>query len=416
MPTGRLTKRAVDAAVASERDWFLWDSELAGFGLKVSPTGRRTYVCQYRVGGGRSGISRRYTIGVHGSPWTVDQARARAKRVLGAVANQEDPAGEKQRARKAITVADLCDLYLAEGCATKKTSTLATDRGRIERHIKPLLGKRKAADLTRADIRRFLQDVATGKSAADVRTGKRGRAIVTGGKGTATRTVGLLGGIFAYAVEREIVADNVVRGVKRFPDRKNERFLSERELADLGRALRELDADGLNPQGAAIIKLLVFTGARKGEIERLRWDEVDFTAGLLRLGDSKTGQKGILLNPPAQEVLSHVDRVGDSPFVFPAVFGDGARHFVGLPKIWRKVRERAGLPDVRLHDLRHSFASVAVAGGASLPVIGALLGHANATTTQRYAHLSDDPLRRASNQTSAKIAGAMDGSRKANSR
>ncbi len=407
MPTARLTKRTVDAVTASDRDCFLWDDELAGFGLKVSPAGRRTYVCQYRLGGGRRGSSKRFTIGVHGSPWTVDQARAEAKRILGAVANHEDPAGEKQRARKAMMVAELCDLYLAEGCATKKASTLATDRGRIERHIKPLLGKKKATDITRADIRRFLQDVATGKTAANVKTGKHGRAIVTGGKGTATRTVGLLGGIFAYCVERGIVAENVVRGVKRFIDRKNERFLSEKELADLGRGLRDLEAEGLSAHGLAIIKLLVFTGARKGEIERLRWDELDFEGGLLRLGDSKTGQKAILLNPPALQVLASIDRIGGSPFVFPATKGEGLGHFEGVPKIWRQVRERASLPGVRLHDLRHSFASVAVAGGASLPIIGALLGHKHTATTQRYAHLSNDPLRRASDAVGGRLAAAI---------
>jgi integrase len=407
MPTIKLSKRSVDEAVPGGRDLFLWDSDLAGFGLKVSRAGRKVYVCQYRVGGGRRGAVRRYTIGVHGSPWTADQARTEAKRILGLAAHGEDPAAAKQEARAALTVAELCDVYLAEACATKKSSTLATDRGRIDRHIKPLLGSRKVPEVTRADVRRFLQDIAAGKTAADVKTGKRGRAIVKGGKGTATRTVGLLGGIFGYAVERGIIAENAVRGIKRFPERKNERFLSERELADLGQALRKLEASGKNPHAIAIIKLLIFTGARKGEIERLRWEEIDFQAGLLRLLDSKSGQKTILLNPPALEVLSNRERVGKSPFVFPATKGEG--NFEGVPKVWRKVRDLAGLLDVRLHDLRHSFASVAVGGGASLPVIGALLGHTNAATTQRYAHLSSDPLKVANEMAGSRIAIALNG-------
>ncbi len=405
MPTRKLTKRSVDDAKANGRDTFYWDSEIKGFGLKVTTAGRKAYVCQYRVGGGRRGATRRYTIGIHGSPWTVDQARVEAKRILGLASNGKDPASDKQEQRAAPTVAELCDLYLVEGCATKKASTLATDRGRIERHIKPLLGSLKVHNVTRAHVRRFLQDVADGKTATDVMTKKRGRAIVKGGKGTATRTVGLLGGIFAYAVERGTVPENVVRGVKRFADRKNERFLSEKELGDLGQALKSLEENGENTQAIAIIKLLIFTGARKGEIERLLWNEVDMERGLLQLGDSKSGQKAIVLNPPALQILSEIKRVGNSPFVFPASKGDG--YFEGVPKVWRKVRELAGLPDVRMHDLRHSFASIAVAGGASLPIIGALLGHMHSATTQRYAHLSNDPLRTASKSIGQALASAL---------
>jgi integrase len=406
MPTTRLSKRSVDSAQAGARDTFLWDSDLSGFGLKVTPAGRKSYVCQYRLGGGRRGIVKRYTIGSHGSPWTVEQARGEARRLLGLAATGTDPAAVRRDERAAATIAELCDLYLAEGCATKKPSTLATDRGRIERHIKPLLGSRKVRTLTRAHVQRFLQDVATGKTAIDVKTGRRGRAIVKGGKGTATRTVGLLGGILTFAVDSGIVKENVARGVRRFPDRKSERFLSEKELSDLGHALRAAEASGRNQHALAIIKLLVFTGARRGEIASLQWREVDFDMGVLRLPDSKTGQKLILLNPPAAAVLADTARIGNSRFVFPGTHGEG--HFVGVSKVWRKVRDAAALPTLRLHDLRHSFASVAVAGGASLPIIGALLGHSDPATTQRYAHLSDDPLRRVSEMTSSRLALALD--------
>ena len=385
-------------------------AKLPEFGLKVTPAGRKVYICQYRLGGGRRGAVKRYTIGPHGSPWTVDAARAEAKRLLGIAAAGGDPAADKQEGRRALTVAELCDLYLNEGCATKKASTLATDRGRIERHIKPLLGKKKAASVTRADVRHFLQEVAAGKTAADVKTKLRGRAVVKGGKGTATRTVGLLGGIFSYAVERGIVRDNPARGVKRFPDRKGERFLSDAELAKLGTILRKLAVEGANPHALAIIRLLVFTGARKGETERLRWEEVDLGAGLLRLSDSKTGQKVILLNPPAVEVLSGISQSGKSPFVFPASRSEG--YFGGVVKVWRKARTRAGLSDVRLHDLRHSFASVAVAGGASLPIIAALLGHGNSATTARYAHLSNNPLRTANEKVGRQLSAALDGTQR----
>ena len=404
---GKLTKSTIDGAAPKEADYFLWDGELKGFGIKIARGGRKSYVCKYRVGNGRTAPTRRMTIGAHGSPWTVDQARSEARKLLGRAANGEDPAKEKQEEKRQITVAQLCDIYLENGVGTKKASTIATDRGRIERHIKPLLGRKKVPDVTRADIKRFLQDVASGKTSLDQKTGLRGRAIVTGGKGTATRTVGLLGGIFSYAFDCGLIETNPVRGVKRFADKKGHRYLSQHELVALGQALVDGEERGLNPQALNILKLLVFTGARKGEIETLRWDAVDFDGGYLRLADSKTGQKAIPLNAGALEILSKLPRLKGSPFVFPAHRSEG--HYEGTPKVWRIIRSMAGLDDVRLHDLRHSFASIAVSGGASLPIIGALLGHTDAATTQRYAHLHDDPLKAASEAVGGKIAAAMGG-------
>lgn len=401
----RLTKSKVDAAVPKEKDYFLWDSELKGFGIKIARGGRKSYVCKYRVGSGRTAPTRRMTIGAHGSPWTVEQARTEARKLLGRAANGEDPAKEKQDEQRQINVAQLCDLYLENGVGTKKSSTIATDRGRIERHIKPLLGKKKVPAVTRADIKRFLQDVSNGKTSIDEKTGLRGRAIVKGGKGTATRTVGLLGGVFTYAIDCGLIEKNPVHGVKRFSDKKGQRYLSQQELGNLGTALANGKERGLNPQALAILKLLVFTGARKGEIETLRWDAIDFENGYLRLADSKTGQKAFPLNAPSLEILSNISRIDGSPFVFPAHRSEG--HYEGTPKVWRIVRSIAGLEDVRLHDLRHSFASIAVAGGASLPIIGALLGHTDSATTQRYAHLHDDPLKAASEAVGSKIAAAI---------
>jgi len=406
---GKLTKSVIDAASPKEKDYFLWDGDLNGFGIKVAKGGRKSYVCKYRVGNGRTAPTRRMTIGAHGSPWTVDQARAEARKVLGRAANGEDPAKEKQDVRMQITVAQLCDLYLEQGVGTKKASTVATDRGRIERHIKPLLGKKKVPDVTRADVKRFLQDVANGKTSVDVKTGLRGRAIVTGGKGTASRTVGLLGGIFSYAFDCGLIQINPVRGVKRYADRKGQRYLSQKELVELGQALHDGIEQGLNPQAIAILKLLIFTGARKGEVETLRWHEVDFEGGYLRLADSKTGQKTIPLNAGALQVLANISQLNSSPYVFPAHRSDG--HYEGTPKVWKLIRSMAGIVDVRLHDLRHSFASIAVSGGASLPIIGALLGHADSATTQRYAHLHDDPLKAASDSIGSKISALMAASR-----
>lgn len=410
---GRLSKSTLDKALVQDADYFIWDADLKGFGVKVARGGRKSFVCKYRVGGGRSAPTRRMTIGAYGSPWTVDQARQEARRILGKAVNGEDPAAIRLEARNRITVAELCALYLERGVGTKKASTLATDRGRIERHIKPLLGRKKVSDVTRADIKRFLQDVAEGKTEADVKTGKRGRAIVRGGKGTASRTVGLLGGIFSFAIDSGLTDENPVKGVKRYPDKKGQRFLRESELQALGLAIQTAEESGLNPAALAIIKLLIFTGARKGEIEQLKWSEVDLAGGYLRLDDSKTGQKIIPLNGAAAKVLAEIPRMDGSRYVFPAHRDNG--FYQGTPKVWKVVRQNAGLDDVRLHDIRHSFASIAVSGGASLPVVGALLGHSNSATTQQYAHLLDDPLKLVTEAVGNVLEKSFSGTRDRNS-
>jgi len=401
----RLSLSVINGAESQERDYFIWDGDLKGFGLKVCSGGRKSYVCKYRLGTGRGAPTRRMTIGTHGSPWTPDQARKRASRILGLVAHGEDPATAKQAEKMVLTVAQLCDRYLEHGAATKKASTLATDRGRIERHIKPLLGRMRVPDVKRSDVSRFLQDVAAGKTAVDVKTKTRGRAIVRGGKGTATRTVGLLGGIFSFAIESGWISENPVRGVKRYRDKRNERFLDVDELTKLGTALDAAEANGENPYALAIIRLLILTGARKGEIESVRWPEVDWQHGYLRLADSKTGQKLVMLNGAAIEVLQAVTRQNASDFVFPASRSEGP--YEGTSKVWRRIRDDAGLQNVRLHDLRHSFASIAVSDGASLPMIGALLGHQDTATTARYAHLQTDPVRQASNSIGKIIQDSM---------
>jgi integrase len=403
----KLTKRTVDAARPGKRDTFLWDSEIVGFGLKVTPAGSRVYVLQYRIGD----HLRRYTIGKHGSPWTPEGARREASRLRGQVAVGIDPAERRAEDRNTLTVSELCDLYLSEGTTTKKPSTLLRDRSRIERHIKPLLGKRSVRSITRADVERFMQDVAAGKTATNIKTGFRGRAIVTGGKGAARFGVALLGSIFTFAVQRGLRPDNPAWGVKKYQSRKMERFLSAAELARLGEILKSAEQEGESPTAIAAVRLLMLTGARKGEILGLEWDWVDFEHRCLRLPDSKTGAKVIPLGAPALELLASLPRIDDCRFVLPSEKSDG--HFVGLQKAWERIRKCARLEDVRLHDLRHSFASVAVAGGDSLYLVGKVLGHRQSATTERYAHLADDPLQAVANRTAATIAAAMNGGQKA---
>ena len=414
MATDRVSMRAVDALKPRERDVYLWDSDLAGFGVKATPAGSKVYLVQYRLGG-RNGRTRRITIGRHGT-LTPHQARREAKRILGEVASGSDPAGKRAREKQNITIARLCDQYLVEAPSIvlprrgrpKKASSLATDRSNIERHIKPLLGRKTVRGITKRDVEQFQREVAAGKTADDVKTGPRGRAIVRGGTGTAARAVSVLGTLFRYAGNIGIRPDNPVNGVTLFKSEDRDRFLSAIELARLGETLAVAEREGGNIFALAAIRLLVMTGCRKSEILNLQWKWIDFEQGHIRLPDSKTGKKIVPLGAPALKLLASLARIEGNPYVLPSTTGYG--HLVGLQKIWQRLRQRAGLPDVRLHDLRHSFASIAVAGGDSLYLVGKILGHQQSKTTERYAHVANDPLRAVADRTAEQIAAAMSGS------
>lgn len=405
----KITKRSVEAIAPTKRDQFVWDSELKGFGAKITPSGVRAYLVQYRMGG-RNSPARRFTIGRHGPPWSPDEARKEARRLLGQVADGIDPGQAKAEARAEMTIAALSDLYLAEGCATKKPGTLANDRSRIERHIKPLLGRKRVSEVTRGDVERLLRDVAEGKTKKDEKLGPRARAIVTGGRGVANRVIETLGSIFTFATHHRLRPDNPVRGIKKFTPRKVERFLTLPELARLGVALSTAARNGENPSAIAAIRLLILTGCRRGEILGLKWAHVDFRHACLRLPDSKTGAKVVPLGAPALQLLADLPRAKDNPYVLPGI--RNAAHLVGLPKVWQRVQAAAKLDGVRIHDLRHSFASVAVAGGDRLFLVGRVLGHKQSRTTQIYAHVHDDPLRAVADRAANAIATAMAGGAK----
>jgi len=403
----RLTDKVVKAATPEARRYVIWDIDKKGFGLRVETTGHKSFIVRYRAnGGGRNAPRRQVRLKTKpGEVLSVDAARKLANLVLADVAYGMDPQGDIAAKRAEMTVADLCDLYFKDGVDTKKASTIATDTGRVERHIKPLLGRKLVSEVDTAAVQKFMRDVASGKTAVDVKTKARGRAIVKGGKGTASRTVGLLGGIFTFAVKQKILTENPVAGVERYPDRIGERFLNGDEFAALGRSLAAHEKDGANKAAIAIIRLLTFTGARKSEIASLTWREVDLHLSCLRLLDSKTREKIVPLGPPAIEIFRSLKQRGRTDFVFPAEVGAG--HYLGTDKVWRKVRKKAGLPDLRMHDLRHSFASVALLAGDSLSIIGKLLGHKDIQTTSRYAHLADSPLRNAVKRVSGQISTAM---------
>ncbi|MDG2522965.1 tyrosine-type recombinase/integrase [Caulobacter segnis] len=399
----KLTKRLVDAATARSQDYFIWDSEVVGFGLKVTPAGRRTYVVQYRV----EGRSRRFNIGLHGSPWTVETARGRALALQGKVVEGSDPQAKKAVDRKAITIAQMCELYLTEGLATRKPGSVATARSDLDNHIKPMIGAVRAASVTPEDVDKLLLDIAAGKSAVRRRTGKRrGVSRVRGGKGAANSAIATLGAAFTFAIRRGVRPDNPVRGVRKFPEKKLERFLSPRELARLGEALAAAEALGVeNPFAVYAIRLLVLTGCRKNEILGLHRVWIDTHNRCLRLPDSKTGSKVVHLGAAALEVIQGIPEVVGNPYLLPGR-GEVGR-LADLQSAWERIRAAAGLQDVRIHDLRHAFASLGVAGGDSLVIVGALLGHRTASTTQRYSHLADHPLKAAADRISHEAATMM---------
>jgi integrase len=345
----RITKQFVDRATATDGKRVLfWDDTLKGFGLLVLPSGVRTFIANYRV----RGRLKRQTIGRYG-PLTAEQARERARKILGAVADGKDPAAEKRaEAVAGMTVAQLADLYLIDGPAAKpnkKPSSWTTDKSNIERHIKPLLGDRPARQLAQDQIAKFQADVAAGRNKADVKTRKRGRAIVSGGKGTAARSLAVLGAMLEFGVKRKFIPANPARGVPLLKLQPKERFLSEAEVARLADALSTMEAEAtLSRTAATAIRLLLLTGCRKSEILSLRWDWVDIERSCLRLPDSKSGAKVVPLASAALEILSGLSR--RSEFVLPAAKGNG--RYVGVQKHWECVRARAELPGLRLHDLR----------------------------------------------------------------
>ena len=312
--------------------------------------------------------------------------------------------------RADLTIAKLIERYLAEGPASKpakKAASWATDASNLRRHAVPLLGRQQLAALTADDIQKFQRDVTDGKTQADEKTRKRGRAIVKGGPAAATRATVVLSAMLQWAMDRKFRTDNPARGIKLNKANKRERFLSGAELARLGEAFSKAELQGLNRKSLAILRLLVLTGARRNEIASLKWEHVDFERKAFRLPDSKTGAKVVPLGAPALAVLNGLTRNKGSPWVFPASTGKG--HHVGMPRIWRKLKAMAGLKDVRMHDLRHGFASIAVADGSSLYLVGKVLGHSQAATTQRYAHLQLDPVRAVADRTSRKLADALKG-------
>ena len=381
----RLTKRAVDQIVPGPVERVHWDGELRGFGVRVWPSGRKVYLVMSRI----KGRLRRITIGPHG-PITADQARIRAHELISEAKAGRDPTRELDQARAAPTVKGLGERFLKEHVALRcKPSTQAEYKRSVELFIFPKIGTRKVTDIERKDI----AELHHGLSHIPYQ---------------ANRTLGVLSKMFNLAETWGIRPDgsNPCVHVKKYVEHKRARFLSPEEFAVLGEALREVEHDGSETQAAVdAVRLLMLTGCRLGEIMTLKWDHVDLKARELRLPDSKTGAKIVHFGRTAADVLKGIKKLDDNAYVV-AGKKEGS-HLTDLQHPWRRIRVKAGLDDVRIHDLWHSYASGALALGEGLPMIGKLLGHTQVQTTARYAHLANDPVKTAAGRVSDTIGAAM---------
>lgn len=400
--TSRLTKRRIDAMTSGET---LWDSDVRGFCCRAR-TVRKIFYLKVRVRGRQRWI----TIGEFGAPWTVETARLEAQRLLGEIRNGVDvEALRRGGSSQDPTIKELSQRFLDEHARHhKKASSVYTDRLNINNHILPLVGHLAVKDMTRSDIEMLKKAVCDGltrskpsRGAKKVRFGPNAK----GGPGAANRCVAILSKMFNLAEfwGWRPENSNPCRLVSKYPENPRQRFLSEDEFQRLGEVLSTAENDGLeSPYAIAAIRLLLLTGARLSEILTLRWKWVDLERGFLMLPDSKTGQKAIFLNNAAKDILKDLPRMSGNPFVIAG--SKPGERLINLQRPWKRIRERASLSDVRIHDLRHSFASVAASNGASLPLIGQLLGHTQPRTTQRYAHLTAKPVQELNETVGGKLS------------
>lgn len=367
----KLTKRSVEALPIRETDYFAFDDAMPGFGVRVLPSGKKSYLVQYRAGG----RTRRVALGMHGTV-TVEQARQHGRDLLGRVARGENPAEEIAKHHAEPTMANLGERFFTEHVVKRcKPRTQNEYRRALDIFIKPALGSFKIGDVTRADISKLHA------SRSDIPY-------------QANRTLGVLSKMFNLAEEWGLRPDgsNPCRHVKKYPERRKERYLTSEELTRLKAVLAECKADGSeSPHVCAAFWLLLTTGRRLGEIQTLKWSYI--VGGYMELPDSKVGAMRYPLAGPVRAMLARLERLPNNPYVI-AGHVEG-QHVTDLQKPWRRIRSLAGIPDVRIHDLRHNAASLLANRGVSLQVIGKTLGHKQIQTTLRYAHLTDETAQKA---------------------
>jgi len=379
----KLTKRSVDALKIEAKDYFIWDSQIGGFGVRVMPSGAKTYQAQYRKGG----RTRRVSLGRHGNI-TAEEARKLAREVMGLVAKGDNPAEEISQHRRAPIVAALCERFFEQHVMQRcKPTTQGEYRRALDLFIKPAIGSFKVVDVERKDI-------------AELHQKHRDKPY------QANRTLGVLSKMFNLAEIWGLRPDgsNPCRHVPKYREVKRERFLSGAELQRLGETLASVEADGSESRSVvAAFRLLILTGCRLGEIKTLRWDYI--TGNGMELPDTKTGARRIPLPQAARAVLSALPDPEGNPYVIAGKLPGS--HITDLQHPWQRIRKLAGLDGVRIHDLRHTYASNAVSGGMPIQMVGKLLGHSQLQTTMRYAHLADEPVNRAAEENANRLSDAL---------
>lgn len=371
----RLTDRTVvKLAKPATGNVLHFDDQVGGLGVRITAAGARSFVLCYRNGAGRQ---RRLTIGSVGE-WTVGAARAEAKDLKRQIDQGDDPLGKRIANRDAPTVAELCQRFSEEHLPKRRASTRRNYTAAINNQILPKLGSCKVVELSFTDIDALHRKITK-----------------AGAPYAANRTVALLSKMMSVAIKWGWRADNPCRGIERNHEDKRERFLTSDEITRLGKALDQCP----DRQGATIVGLLLLTGSRSGEVRSMQWSDLDLKTGVWTKPASTTKQRKhhrIPLSAPARDLLERIrsEAARDAVFVFPSSAA-ATEHRAELKKTWKWICKAAKIRNLRIHDLRHSYASVLASGGYSLPVIGRLLGHTQATTTSRYAHLLDTVLKEA---------------------
>ena len=390
----RLSKTVVDTLEPSDKLTLVWDSGIAGFGLAVYPTGIKSFVFQYRTAEGKT---RRYTIGKYSDSLTTDQARKRASELHREVINGGDPMGHKQQRRNAITVNQLLDQYLASPTfAEKAESTRYVDRGRINRHLRPLLGSRFADKLSSDEIRKAQKAIAEGKTAGAIKTKARGISKPRGGQGTADKAVLALRAAYAWAISQKILTENPAAAIKVAQPGQRETILEgANEYRLIFDTLDRMEAEHrIRPAAADAIRFIALTGARKGEASNLKWAYVNLQTAMVTIPPrahktgSRTGKPRLIALPAAaQAIIARQPEGGPDDYVFSPAKGEGA---ISLSKPWAKLHKEAGLPaGFGLHGLRHTLASHLAMEGASNVELMQTLGHKQISTTLRYTHFAE---------------------------
>lgn len=384
MPTARLTKAVLKGLEPSGKTTFLWDEGLAGFGVRIAAGGKAAFVVQYREARG----TKRVTLGAV-DVVNLDRARARAQEILAAVALRQDPFPAE---KGTPTFGKVADDFLAQAAAKSAPRTHADYVAIVDRMVRPTFEARPIGEITRADVEKWHEGMRS--------IPRRANYALT-----------IVVAIFGFAVRRGIIGhhEHPALGIRKYVENKRDRYLTLEELARFGAALADLEGRGaVSPWAAAAIRLLVLTGARSGEVLALQWAHVDLPAGALRLPTSKTGAKVIVLSNAAQDVLRGVPKIEGTPWVIA-----GRRHGEAMTSLQRpfgEVCKAAGITGLRIHDLRHSAASIATSAGVGLPVVGKVLGQSQAYTTQRYSHVHDTAERAAVELIAAAAAPLLVGS------